>query len=1220
MTGLELPPALAEHPRYSILRCLGSGGMGVVFLAEHRLMQRRVALKVINSGLTEQAGVAERFRREVRAAARLTHPNIVAAHDAEQAGAVHFLVMEFVEGIDLARLVQQRGPQPFALACEYVRQAALGLQHAHEHGMVHRDVKPQNLMLASRGQVKVLDLGLALFAGEIGTDATVTAAGAVLGTADYIAPEQVVDSHTVDIRSDIYSLGCTLYFLLTGRPPFPDGTLVQKLMAHSLWTPEPLSAFRADLPDGLDRVVERMMARDPAKRHSTPADVARALAPFAAASATTSTAQAADLSGAGTIDADAPTRPEFPVPLSPESQEPGVAGPTQPAPPGFRPVRRTRRLGPGIAAAVALSLLGGGLLALGVYRIQTDRGELVIETDDPDIRVIVKRGGNLVRIVDPRTNARLELRSGAYELSLPEGTKQRRLSTEALTLNRGDRPVVTVTRVPAPVPPPSAAAPVPALLAEADDVGEIARFTSPKDLVSAVAFHPDGRRVVYTTGGDNSTEPWTRGTDPALWIASVEGAKEARKLIIPELGGTSLDFLTDGRLALTGGEGGLRLWDLESERSRRVKGGPIERARCAPDGGRAAYVRGDTIFLCDLKTGDDLATCRGHGGRIWGLAFCPDGRTLVSCSPDDHTIRVWDVATGRESRRMSHGHGVNSIAVFPDGRRVLSGSFDRTIGVWDLETGQQLRRISGIADKHGAVVAVSPDGRRGLFGLLLDNSVRLWDFETGREVERLAGHTGGLMQVAFAPDGRRAVSSAFDRRVRVWSLPRERANGLVSIADIRHFVGHTGLIQEAVISPDGQRLLSGGHDRTLRLWDRESGRELRRFNQDAEVDSVAFSPDGRQALLGGNDKVVRLWDLETGRQLRTFEGHGDGIQHVAFSPHGDRILSTSGGASDASVRLWDVATRREVHRIAMPRSWFLDADFSPDGRRILAGGDGGAAVLFDVATGAEIRRLPGHPARVECVAFTPDGHRAVTGCHDNLIRLWDLETGRQLRRYRGHTGGIVWVDVSPDGRRLLSASYDDHTMILWDVETGRLIDVFPWGGVSPTRGRFTPDGRHAVWAGEHEALRLFRLPESPAAPAGPDGAGRMPLSHPAATPVGVRPVDGPNRSLPGRVLDLIDPTWADAMPRLAWGLAIIPGLVPVQILGERRPSPGGGKSFTQGADSLATESGNGLIFPKGAEMRQGKFHVEEDGDELVMGRRDRSFFMGGGSGGPASSP
>jgi len=224
---------LADHPRYRILGQLGAGGMGVVYKAQHKLMERTVALKVIHRKYLDNAQALERFRKEIKAAGRLAaHPNIVAVHDSEQAGDVHFLVMEFVQGISLANLVKRQGPLPIAQACRYVAQAAQGLQHAHEHKMVHRDIKPHNLMVTRSGQVKILDFGLARFADEAEGERRLTSVDAVVGTPDFLSPEQARNSRNVDIRSDIYSLGCTLYFLLTGQPPYPEGNAIEKLLAH----------------------------------------------------------------------------------------------------------------------------------------------------------------------------------------------------------------------------------------------------------------------------------------------------------------------------------------------------------------------------------------------------------------------------------------------------------------------------------------------------------------------------------------------------------------------------------------------------------------------------------------------------------------------------------------------------------------------------------------------------------------------------------------------------------------------------------------------------------------------------------------------------------------------------------------------------------------------------------------------------------------------------
>jgi serine/threonine protein kinase len=275
----DFPTVLMGHPRYRVLEVLGAGGMGVVYKAAHRLMDRVVALKVIHRHLTDRPGPSERFRREVRAVARLSHPNIVTAYDADQAGDTHFLVMEYVAGTSLAKEVERRGPLPVRQACDLVRQAALGLQHAHERGMVHRDLKPQNLMLTPTGQVKILDFGLAHIVDEQGPG-TPLPSGVVVGTPDYLAPEQARDSAHVDIRADLYSLGCTIYHLLVGHPPFPDGTPLQKLLAHQQCSPPGLTAARPDVPEALAAQVDRLLAKDPAARYPAPAPLAADLARF----------------------------------------------------------------------------------------------------------------------------------------------------------------------------------------------------------------------------------------------------------------------------------------------------------------------------------------------------------------------------------------------------------------------------------------------------------------------------------------------------------------------------------------------------------------------------------------------------------------------------------------------------------------------------------------------------------------------------------------------------------------------------------------------------------------------------------------------------------------------------------------------------------------------------------------------------------------------------
>lgn len=264
--------------KYRLLSHLGSGGMSSVYLAEHTLMRRRVAVKVLPSARVNDSSYLQRFHREAQAVAALDHRNIVRAYDVDQEGQVHFLVMEYVAGTSLHDLVTKNGTLDFVSAVEYTRQAAEGLQHAHRAGMVHRDIKPGNLLLDEKGTIKLLDLGLARFFDDKDENSlTIKHDEKVLGTADYLSPEQALDSHSVDIRSDIYSLGCTLYYLLTGHPPFPEGTLAQRLLAHQTKPPKPIKEIRTDIPASLVAVLDKMMAKKVDERYQTAKDTAQAL-------------------------------------------------------------------------------------------------------------------------------------------------------------------------------------------------------------------------------------------------------------------------------------------------------------------------------------------------------------------------------------------------------------------------------------------------------------------------------------------------------------------------------------------------------------------------------------------------------------------------------------------------------------------------------------------------------------------------------------------------------------------------------------------------------------------------------------------------------------------------------------------------------------------------------------------------------------------------------
>jgi WD40 repeat protein len=734
-----IPPELAHHERYRVVRLLGSGGMGAVYEAEHRVMQRLVALKVINRAYTANAAARDRFRREVRAAARLTHPNVVTTYDAEDAGETHFLVMEYVEGTDLGRLLQEHGPLPVDRACEYARQAALGLQHAFEQGMVHRDVKPHNLMRTPDGRVKILDFGLAFFASEAAATAGRTASGIVLGTVDYIAPEQADNAHEADIRADIYSLGCTLYHLLAGRPPFPMGTPLQKLAAHVNKNPQPLTELRDDLPEGLMSVLERMTAKNPRDRYQTPAEVAIALEPFTVATAV--------------------ARKCEPHPRASKARHSRTL--VLETSPAYRPRWR------GIVALAALLFITAAA-GVVVLRIQTDNGELVITTESPDVEVIVKGDGKVVRVIDTKTDkeVRLTLRSGTYELELkgaPEGLK---LSLDKATLTRGETVLAKIVRVEVEKG------------AAAGKATEVQRFEGEQGHFYAIS--PDDR--LLAAAGTATGPGWVQ-----LW--DVTTGKKLHRLNGHTGNVQAVAFSPDGKWLVSG------------------SGGP-----------------GNTVWIWEVETGKAKRTWRhaepGRTGWVTGVAFAPDGKTVFS-SEIDGTVRMCDVEADKELKRFGGKEPYRCLAISPDGRLIACGTAasttPRDIFVWDVQSGKEVQHFEGHKSpgKEAGEVRIyfSPDGKRLLTGGY-DNTARVWDVASGKEVWRVncerAGFPGG---VRWAPDGRTVwgVRSDF-RALQRWDA--ETGKELPALADPQIFDRAT----VAFLLGDGRFVLCLFADKTARLW------------------------------------------------------------------------------------------------------------------------------------------------------------------------------------------------------------------------------------------------------------------------------------------------------------------------------------------------------------------------------------------------------------------
>jgi serine/threonine protein kinase len=697
---------------YLILERLGEGGAGLVFKARHQKLQRIVALKVLRKELLSDPDVLGRFYREIQIVSRLDHPNIVHAYDAGPITPVaspsapgspsgHFLAMEYVEGTDLGRLIKQGGPLPVEQACAYIRQAALGLQHAHEAGLVHRDIKPHNLILSLReGLVKVADLGLARLPRAANTEATAVVSGirgtgtltpeeaVMLGTADYMAPQQALDFHSADIRADIYSLGCTFYFLLTGQAPFAGGTMAQKLIKHQQADPPPLEHFRPDVPRKVAAALRKMLTKSPERRYQTPAEVAAALEPFC---------QVGDQSRQGHVRASFWRR------------RPVVVA-------GLILVLSAllfflMRAKPEPSAA-ALAVLRGQYADTKIERDRVRQGILQLRMDFPGSKEALQAAELMMQLSSPLDRFDPEQIPAALRLDKPPKElvavfgKKSSAGLRCIAISPDSRWVAAGT---------------------GDGMVQVWDLATGKERptlaghqkeVLAVAFSPDGKTLA-SAGEDKTVRLWdvNRSTE----IGTLQGHQQTVR---------ALAFSPDGN-TLAAGDRRVRLWDMRTHKAELPHweefGSFIFFLVYSPDGRQLAVGSYEhDVKLIDVKKGD--VTDRISRGP-YALAFAPDGTTLALNSgtvqlrgPDKkltplpqgwfpggphhlamsldgqmlvaanlNVVVRWVAPFSSEPARCTLPPVMNGIAMAPDGRHLATANQDGTVYIFRLASAVKSR-------------------------------------------------------------------------------------------------------------------------------------------------------------------------------------------------------------------------------------------------------------------------------------------------------------------------------------------------------------------------------------------------------------------------------------------------------------------------------------------------------------------------------------------------
>jgi WD40 repeat protein/tRNA A-37 threonylcarbamoyl transferase component Bud32 len=1018
--------------KYRLQQRVGAGGMGSVYLCEHIIMKQQRALKVLPASQAEDKAALDRFHREARAAGALDHPNIVRTFDIDHEDKLHFLVMEYVDGSNLQEIIKRFGPMDMLRAAHYIAQAAEGLQHAHEAGIVHRDIKPGNLLLDRTGTVKILDMGLARFFHDDRDQLTKQYdATSVLGTADYLAPEQALDSHAVDIRADIYSLGATLYYMLAGQSPFQDGTVAQKLIWHQVRAPKSIQEYRPDVPDDLVAVINKMMAKSPEDRYQVPLEVVEALSPWT----------------------------KTPIAPPPEDEMPGAGGDA-----GARSMTGSQRSPSRMSRSPTVRQPGSSRRAAG------SSSDTLASPFTSDSRIHSFESAETMRALGvpyvPPDIAR-ERRNRIWILIA--------VACAMTFLGYGGVIIWAMARHGPAVAKDTSAevdlAPLPFVTLE-PPVGKLRDVTGKNGpMVESLAFSLDGKNALLACADKNVR----------LW--EIAGGKSIRSI------GTHKDLVhsavysPDGRYAISASwDRTVRLWPLDGGADKTLNGHSqrVQTVAFSPDGQFAASGGSDKLMiLWNAKSIQDAREIRrftGHTGDVWSVAFSPNCKQILSGSTDK-TMCLWDVDSGELLRKFEgHSDKVRVVAYLPDGHRALSGGDDKELRLWDLNTGEVLRTFAH--DGYVTSLALSADGRFVLTGSE-DKVMRLWEVATGYLLHSFTGHSQGIVGVAISPDGRQALSTGKDKAVQLWGLPRYMhlsALSNVHVAKagvIQVFQGHGERVEQVAFAGDGKRILSGSADRTARLWQVTTGQQLKLLSAHTnQVRAVALSADGKLAATGSSDASVRVWETETGLPLRHFAKiHSKAVLALAFSPEMRMMFS---GGEDGKAQLFDIVGGAVLHTYTSAGAIHSVA-LHPNGKQGMTAGSDNMIHVWALASGAEICKMVGHQGTVNCVVYSPDCGHALSASNDKTIRLWDAETGALIHVFTGHTQPVTSVVYSPEGKRFLSASADG-TVRLWDLTTKKQIYQFDGHTGAVTSVAVSPEGRFAVSSGADKTVRLWGLP------------------------------------------------------------------------------------------------------------------------------------------------